>query len=84
MNIEHGKFYIEIPNVAVSEKIQLALFKRGFKWNSGNTDVKFTEHKFLCLDDKNITFGDDENYLKRRDYKKISVNGISRGYAYEY
>jgi hypothetical protein len=29
MNIEHGKFYIEIPNVAVSEKIQLALFKRG-------------------------------------------------------
>jgi hypothetical protein len=86
MNID--KVYIEISNETESANVQKKLFKMGFSWASGDKHIRYTEHKFLILDDdgknKYLTFGDDENYLKRRDYKKISVNGISRGYAYEY
>jgi hypothetical protein len=83
MNIEKGSFYIEVPNEAMSERIQLKLFKMGFKWASGEVIPKFTDHKFLCLDNKIITFIDDEICIKNKR-QKISERDILRGYEYEY
>jgi len=86
MNIETGSFYIKIPNEITSANIQKKLFKMGFRWSSGDKTVKFTNRKILCLDDRIITYTDDDGiYIIKNKSHEISERDIlGRGYAYEY
>jgi len=69
------KFKVE--NEAHSEAIQRELFKQGYKWNSGDTNVLYTFSKVLTTwENGTISFGNDLRGVYNSDHTLTTLEQL--------